>query len=54
MKQKLKGKNIRDRILSLFCAVSIVIGLVSGFASGKTYEAKAESFMKQIVTSGGL
>lgn len=54
MEHKFNKKGIRDRILSLFCAVSIVIGLVSGFASGKTYEAKAESFMKQIVTSGGL
>lgn len=54
MEHKFNKKGIRDRILSLFCAVSIVIGLVSGFASGKTYDAEAASFTRMIEGGGTI
>lgn len=54
MEHKFNKKGIRDRILSLFCAVSIVIGLVSGFASGKTYDAEAASFARTIEGGGTI
>lgn len=54
MKHKLNKKGIRDRVLSLFCAFSIVIGLVSGFASGKSYDAEAASFSRTIENGGEI
>lgn len=54
MKKEPCRRRIRDRVLSLFAALAVVAGTVTGFASGKSYEAKAESFTKQIANGGEI
>lgn len=47
-------RRIRDRVLSLFAALSVFAGIITGFATAGTVGAKAESFTKQIETGGEI
>ena len=42
MNNKPYKRGIRDRLLSLFAALAVLAGMVSGFASGKTYDAEVQ------------